>query len=1261
MATSLTNKESATIQQEEWLRNIAPKYFDFDNVNNYRAGIFGYTSEVMSNITEDAYNAVTSIRREFYPNSAAYISSLYKMAAIQQIDVPMANAGTCKAALIIKEKDILPEIERPGNLNKEYRIDNNIIFMADDIPFMIDHPVIITAGLSEIKPGVQSHIPVNFPTTKTGKIYGYTTRYDLDNGINSLDTSNTVYLENKVISQYGERILLIQVTLRQVRRTTEERIIQKNGQIEIVTMDIPFDGMIAGFDVFYKKDDGSAEIPLMKQIIGAETPTTPFVQYILVDNNTLRLHFPKNIYFTPKFNSKIRVEIYTTLGEDGNFDCFNGDLVCNTESEAFPKNNSIIIAGQISGPCAGGTNISDFEDFRREICYAYTTNKTICTDHDLQAYFDKKSLSTKNKVLFFKKRDDVFQRLYGSFVLMKDNNGYVIPSNTLDMRLMRGSIDIHGNLTADSDFDAYYEQTRQLILKPGAIFRYADSNTDDAYTLRRDKSKHLLQNLTQYERQSAILRDACNHMYDGMDVPFIHKITSDHFVFRFMTNDAIYHLEDQTEQVDPQKFTSINKRLTDYLANKHIKLEGALEDYLREYSDTTEILYVPDGKKDIKKITYVEYHVVFSYFLYTNPFLISILTAPNAVSYYLTSVNDTLPCKYAAAASGAQSYIQFIMSNLHIDRNALLGENFYHLSINLMPSMDISMRDSTSNVNNLVYSILDQKEEELKETKTVVAEADGYVESIRYYTLIKDNSEDANIRDFASIAELNKYVEENHFNEDALISKIAHIVNNSEPEYMIYDPDQKKFVEIEKDCFSEFSGIYDGVYAKVKAFYPYGYGAKDATKIWTKMIRLSPVMIPLHDNAQDAKMTTGFTTLPGYTLLYDVGESFSKNNQLALINSTDTGVMKAYMTLNGPEFEEHNLFIPLIVEGYNKKNDYFTLSAYIATDDELGTNGTMHITDGVYYDDKKTNSVKEIHRKNCYISMDHTDFKVRTFIQYEDQNVPNDDHIYVNIPDSNPNNALAKWTFTNEYVLNSSDTNFALIRPIEYIRSTAIGAMPGEGYYVEDPEDNKEDPTANCKYILKSSPVIKAQWLKSPENSKYIVSVIRKNYNIMKEVYQYLEEGFGIDMKFYNTFGRSRFYRVGNKNEIYNMQSLDRVNITLNIGINLDTLAPVDIFKSRLYAFIRNYVESINEVRTQGRPIYIMNLISAIKQKFEEIGYIEYYGINDYGPEIQKIESTFNEDIQRLGYNEYVPEFINIDEVGNGAELVPSIHITLLN
>lgn len=190
MATSLTNKESATLQQTEWNENIAPKYFDFDNVNNYRAGIFGYVNEVMANTSEDVYNAVTTVRREFYPNTAGYLSSLYKMAAMQQIDAPMATPATCKAALVIKEEDILPTIKSNANMDNSYYINNNMIFMADNIPFMIDHPIIITG-----RPNSQI---IATPTDTTNGItrlndtrerYAYTTRYDLDAGKNSLDTS----------------------------------------------------------------------------------------------------------------------------------------------------------------------------------------------------------------------------------------------------------------------------------------------------------------------------------------------------------------------------------------------------------------------------------------------------------------------------------------------------------------------------------------------------------------------------------------------------------------------------------------------------------------------------------------------------------------------------------------------------------------------------------------------------------------------------------------------------------------------------------------------------------------------------------------------------------------------------------------------------------------------------------------------------------------------------------------------------------------
>ena len=1247
----VSDKQSSLRQQEEWLEQIAPKYFDLNHISTYRSGLFGYTNEVMSTISEDVYNAVTNVRREFYPNTAGYLSSLYRMAALQQIDAPMATPGTCNAILLIKEDDILPTIKSNKNMDNSFYINNDILFMADDIPFMLDHPIIITGRPNNQVIATPSQSENGFTRSNTvQERYAYTTRYDLDSGKNSLDTSNTLYLKNRIMQQYGERVLLIEVKLRQVRRRSEEFTINKNAQLSVVTQDITYDGMIANFEVFYRESDGSPEIQLTKQILGAETPTEPFCQYMLLDGYTLRLHFPNNIYFTPKFNSTVRVDIYTTLGKEGNFDSFAGDLTCNNENTAFPKNTSIVISGQISGPCAGGTSIPDFEDFRREVVYSYTTNQTICSDNDLQAYFDKNSLDTNNKVLFFKKRDDVFQRLYGAFMLLKNSNGYVIPTNTLDMRLMRGYIDTEGNLTKESDFDAYYETSKRLILKPGAMFRYADANSSDRFVLKRDRSLNLLKDMSTYESDSNIIRSACRYMYLGKDLPTVFEETSDHFIYRFHTDAEVYQMENGTEKVDPSKIEELYQSIREYL-KLHLKNSESLDltKYVRSYAEEIEKEYLPsEGEPEnpgVRTIVYIEYHVSISYFLYTNPFLISVLTSPNAVAYYLTSANDSLPCQYAEVASGSDSYIQFILNNLYVYRNALIGENFYKFEINIMPSVDTT----GPNNQNILSSNAIKKPDLTSNVNYIIAEADGYVESIRYYRHFKNN--DGTNMSFADLEEFQTFLETMDYLEDTLQNSIAHIedVDGASAD-LVWDPDSDQFV-VQK--FSTYSGVYDGVYARVKALKPYRDGS-----YWSLMIRISPVIEFDNEHKEN-----GFSRMSGFNMLYNVGDTFTAQNQIATKKVTDTGIIKAFITINGSEFDDKMMHIPLIVEDYVADGDYFKLCAYVATDDELGSNGTMHLTDGVYYDDidttEQTHDWKEVDGKMCYISMDRTDFSVYTFIRYEDSNVPKySNYLYV----KNDSDTLSgQWTFTNKYTITTADTGFALIRPIQYIRSTAVAYMSNENGYVVDPGDPEETGgRKHCKYLIKSSPVVSSEWVKTITNSQYLNTVVRRNYNTINLIYNYLEENFAIDMKFYNSYGRSRFYRVGNKNEPDLMKDLDRVNITLNIGINADTLSSIEILKERLNEFIRNYIESLNDIQAQGRPIYLMNLMAEIKQNFEEVGYLEFYGFNDYSSDVQKIESSFEDEIPKLSYNEYVPEFINIDEIGDGASLVPSIQYTIL-
>ena len=81
--TSYPNYTNISEIKSYWLETIAPHYLDLNNINNYNSGIFGYVNEVMGNTTEDAFNATAIARREFYPVSAQFISSLYAMGTLQ--------------------------------------------------------------------------------------------------------------------------------------------------------------------------------------------------------------------------------------------------------------------------------------------------------------------------------------------------------------------------------------------------------------------------------------------------------------------------------------------------------------------------------------------------------------------------------------------------------------------------------------------------------------------------------------------------------------------------------------------------------------------------------------------------------------------------------------------------------------------------------------------------------------------------------------------------------------------------------------------------------------------------------------------------------------------------------------------------------------------------------------------------------------------------------------------------------------------------
>ena len=1286
-----TSQSSVTA---DWLRDIAPKYFDFDQTNNYRTGVFGYTNEVMANVVEDTFNAVTISRREFYPTQAQYVNSIYRMGALHELDAPMSIPARVNAILVIREADILPYLQDPSDV---YTISDETVFAAGDIPFMLDYPVLISgAKAADLKSRLEA----------LGKdSMAYTVRYNREAYVNSLDSDHRVYLQNRVIPYNdGSRLILISCILRQVQKEVTTFVINKNSQIDIVTEDISISGNIASFEAFYKEAGSDVEYQLTKVLAESSPPADRFVEYKLMDEHTLRLSFPANNYFTPAYNSTVRVVVYTTLGAAGNFEEYKGNFTCTLpESGTFRTSRNIVIDGTPSGQSYGGVDRDEFEQFRKDVIYAYATNETICSDHDLQVYWDKINDDTNNKILFYKQRDDVFQRLYGAYMLLRDENKNIIPTNTLTLEANQGTINPDDSLTSDTDFDAYYASSDRLIIKPGQIFRYLDNNigSDSYFRIRRDKELELNLDNSNYESVCDYVAKALDNVYSTDPTMPVTKESAYSYIIRNKTQEEV--MADVTQYLidfygfsfpygqDIRDYASFSgARTIDTLENAVIYAASDANAYEGEYIyvEETGMYYIINSDKELDEAgEYTGFvRVRLSYFLFTNPYLISVMKQPNAIAYYLNSVDRKIVMDYDRIVSGTESIYQFIVKSIYVTRNAMIGENFYKFQVSIMPSID---QDGFAE---LVVEDLNQDDE----ANLIRAPEDGYVSGLQY-----------------------------------------------EP----YTPGRK----VRKAGWVEATDEGPGIFATVMI--------NTGTRYESYKIRASSNVAPSSEGYGENIYYFG------YTMQFEVSSSFKANDVIAIKKDRDLSRIKMIMMFNPDESGYNVQYVPFVLEDYNDENGHYTFCAYIETDDEITLNDTFHITHGLFTTsnvvDENGKTVyfdEEVNETLAYIDVSDTlDIRLSIFLKYDNVNTPDfwQSNTFVNGKNFDPEYPIdnskhfldGKYssgeigsinnshTFTNEYKIASDEDPFYFIHSIPYIRSTLIAHYePSEAEIPPDTAalfsaykeiktrmqrtftlaliaiDERTDLSTQEKelekdklykqliydlnedkvyeynnvlyglnevirniqedidglsggvttFTLKSVPMIKAEWLKSPSNVKYLTQEIEKNYEFVNDAYTYLENNFGIDMKFYNTYGRSRFYVCGIGEDLTKMQRLDRTNCTFNFGVRIDSTVTVDTFSTRFKEFVRDYVESMNGIESEGRPLYMMDLISAIHEEFKEIIYLEYYGMNSYDYSVQKVVSNYDHEITSLMYNEYVPEFINTNGINHDFGIEPAVNITFL-
>lgn len=495
----MSNKNYSSIYsiKDFAINEVAPKYFNMDKVNDLNIGLLGYTTELIANLTEDNFNTVTMYMNEMFPNLAVLPESIYNYALLFQIDGTFATAAGMDLMLFVSEDDIINNATRVKESSQsvttsdnlfEFFLDSDMIIDIEGIQFMPDYDI-------QIRYKVYNG---DYIFTAAYDMTKYGTTYH-----NSISPIVSPYIRIKRINYNGVKYLLLIVKAHRVNKFLQTETILSNNIISSPTYTVEFDDSLASFEVFYKEPSSSSYTQLIKRLAGSSPLKEPFCYYKIKDENKLEITFTtRDNYFQPEFNSELNIVYYTTTGESGNFPLYTGNnITVVPSSENYQYNNNIVLFGIPQSASTGGTNATTLEELKNIVIEKFSTVESYTNENDLQLYFSGIKDELNADILFIKKRDDLFERLFTSFSLFKDKNNNIYHTNTTNMILTPGTT----NDDIGGDFDIELDQSGIYIMKPGKVFKYKQDVLDTVEVepsalLSDDDAHSKLQELSKTEK-----------------------------------------------------------------------------------------------------------------------------------------------------------------------------------------------------------------------------------------------------------------------------------------------------------------------------------------------------------------------------------------------------------------------------------------------------------------------------------------------------------------------------------------------------------------------------------------------------------------------------------------------------------------------------------------------------------------------------------------------------------------------------------------
>ena len=197
--------------------------------------------------------------------------------------------------------------------------------------------------------------------------------------------------------------------------------------------------------------------------------------------------------------------------------------------------------------------------------------------------------------------------------------------------------------------------------------------------------------------------------------------------------------------------------------------------------------------------------------------------------------------------------------------------------------------------------------------------------------------------------------------------------------------------------------------------------------------------------------------------------------------------------------------------------------------------------------------------------------------------------------------------------------------------------------------------TQNLTYGIIGIPVVGYHYISRGEDYvQFLFDAIYDRKAYIDYCLGLLENNMDIDFKFFNTYGPSDVYCIGNGSNT----NIGHIDLTMKFRLSVKTTADI-VTKDDIIASIKSYMEDLYDIGNWDAPTMITEIMNEYSDR---INFLEFVGYNEFGADNQHIWKIIDNNGVELDDSPLVtPEFLNIRNVlDNNGNMIPSIEIELI-